>query len=145
MGAICNRDLPIRRIASKFAPTKSHDITSCRAPSTIDTALFLKGALVAREYLDDPEVRSLVDALYTRIDWTWALNNGPTLTHGWRPESGFIPHRWDSYSELLGLYLLGIGAPANALPADAWNAWQRGPVVTYGERTFIHYPPLFAR
>jgi hypothetical protein len=123
--------------------TTGKRVWKCEA-STIDTALFLKGALVAREYLDDPEVRSLVDALYARIDWTWALNNGPTLTHGWRPESGFIPHRWDSYSELLGLYLLGIGAPANALPADSWNAWHRGPVVTYGERTFIHYPPLFA-
>ncbi len=123
--------------------TTGKRVWNCEA-STIDTALFLKGALLAREYLDDAEVRSLVDRLYARIDWKWALNNGPTLTHGWRPESGFIPHRWDSYSELLGLYLLGIGAPSNALPADSWNAWHRGPVVTYGQRTFIHYPPLFA-
>ncbi|MGC4074556.1 MAG: glucoamylase family protein [Nibricoccus sp.] len=115
----------------------------CEA-STIDTALFLKGAILAREYLRDPEVTRLVNKLYARIDWRWALNNGATLTHGWRPETGFIAHRWDSYSELLGLYLLGIGAPSNALPATAWNAWRRGPVVTYGSRTFIHYPPLFA-
>ena len=111
--------------------------------STIDTALFLKGALMAREYLDDAEVRSLVDKLYARIDWVWALNGGRTLTHGWRPETGFLPYRWDSYCELLGLYLLGIGAPANALPADSWNAWER-PVASYGRRTFIHFPPLFA-
>jgi hypothetical protein len=116
--------------------------SSCEA-STIDTALFLKGALLAREYLRDPEVTELVNKLYARIDWQWALDHGPTLTHGWRPETGFIPYRWDSYSELLGLYLLGIGAPSNALPADAWNAWHRGPVVTHGNRTFIHYPPLF--
>jgi len=118
-------------------------VWNCEA-STIDTALFLKGALMAREYLDDPEVRSLVDQLYARIEWRWALNGGTTLTHGWRPETGFIPHRWDSYSELLGLYLLGIGAPAHALPAGSWDAWRRGPVVTYGNRTFINYPPLFA-
>lgn len=117
-------------------------IWNCEA-STIDTALLLKGALLAREYLRDPEVTALVNSLYTRIDWQWALNHGATLTHGWRPETGFIPHRWDSYSELLGLYLLGIGAPSKALPPDAWNAWHRGPVVTYGDRTFIHYPPLF--
>jgi hypothetical protein len=111
--------------------------------STIDTALFLKGAIAAREYFDDPEVRELVNALYARIDWQWALNGGTTLTHGWKPESGFIGWRWDSYSELLGMYLLGIGAPANALPPEAWNAWRREPVVNYGGRTFLDCGPLF--
>ena len=57
--------------------------------STIDTALFLKGALAAREYFDDPEIRQLVNAIYSRIDWQWAMNGGTTLTHGWIPESGF--------------------------------------------------------
>lgn len=113
----------------------------CEA-STIDTALFLKGALCAREYFDDPDMRRLVDRLYARIDWHWALNGGTTLSHGWRPETGFIAHRWDSYAEMLGLYLLGIGAPGAPLPAATWNAWKR-PVVSYGGRTFIHCPPLF--
>ena len=26
-------------------------------------------------------------------------DGGPTLTHGWRPETGFIPHRWQGYDE----------------------------------------------
>lgn len=116
-------------------------VWKCEA-STIDTALFLKGALMAREYLRDPEVTALVNDIYARIDWRWAMNGGATLTHGWRPESGFLPSRWDSYSEMLGLYLLGIGAPKNPLPADAWKAWSR-PTITYGNRTFIHCPPLF--
>ena len=111
--------------------------------STIDTALFLKGALVAREYFDDDEVRDLVNAIYARIDWRWAMNGGPTLTHGWKPETGFISWRWDSYSELLGLYLLGIGAPNNALPAESWDAWRREPLVNYGGRTFVDCGPLF--
>jgi len=111
--------------------------------STIDTALFLKGALMAREYLNDPEVTELVNAIYARIDWTWAMNDGATLSHGWRPETGFIINRWDSYSELLGMYLLGLGAPSNPLPAASWNAWKRSPVVTYGTRTFIQCAPLF--
>lgn len=115
----------------------------CSEASTIDTALFLKGALMAREYLGHPEVTSLVDTLYRRIDWRWALDGGPTLTHGWRPETGFLKSRWDSYSELIGLYLLGIGAPENALDASSWHAWRRGPVVTYGNRTFIQCAPLF--
>lgn len=111
--------------------------------STIDTALFLKGCLMAREYLAVPEVTKLVDQIYERIDWQWALNGGTTLTHGWRPETGFIKSRWDSYSEMLGMYLLGIGAPSNALPAATWQSWRRGPVITYHDRTFISCPPLF--
>jgi hypothetical protein len=111
--------------------------------STIDTALFLSGAISAREYFDDPEVTRLVDVIYRRIDWQWALDEGTTLTHGWRPESGFISWRWDSYAELLGLYLLGIGAPANALPPESWNAWRREPVVKFAGREFINAGPLF--
>ncbi len=115
---------------------------NCEA-STIDTALFLQGALGARQYFNDPEVSVLVNEIYGRIDWAWALNEGSTLSHGWRPESGFIPCRWDSYAEMLGLYLLGIGAPGRPLPASTWQAWKRGPVVSYAGRTFIQCAPLF--
>ncbi|HWA27127.1 MAG TPA: glucoamylase family protein [Lacunisphaera sp.] len=114
----------------------------CEA-STIDTALFLKGALAAREYLQDPETTDLVNRIYGRIDWQWALNGGQTLTHGWRPESGFIPHRWDSYSELMGMYLLGIGAPSHGLPVASWDAWSRGPRVAFEGREFLQGGPLF--
>lgn len=111
--------------------------------STIDTALLLKGALLAREHLRDPEVARLVDQLYARIDWQWALNGGATLSHGWRPETGVIPHRGDSYAELLGLYFLGIGAPTGALPETAWRAWRREPWVNHAGRDFIQCGPLF--
>lgn len=119
-----------------------HRVWKCEA-STIDTALFLQGALGAREYFNDREVSELVNAIYARIDWRWALNGGTTLSHGWRPETGFIENRWDSYAEMLGLYLLGIGAPGEALPASTWQAWKRGPVVNYAGRTFIQCAPLF--
>jgi hypothetical protein len=100
-----------------------HRVWNCEV-STIDTALFLQGALETREYFDDPKVTQLVNELYGRIDWRWALNGGMTLSHGWRPEAGFIPNRWDSYAEMLGLYLLGIGAPGpEALPAATWQSW----------------------
>ena len=110
--------------------------------STIDTALFLQGAIQAREYLNDPEVTDLVNRLYARIDWQWALNHGTTLSHGWQPERGFIRYRWDAYAEHMGLYLLGIGAPGHALPAETWDAWHR-PTVRYAGRTFIQGGPLF--
>jgi hypothetical protein len=110
--------------------------------STIDTALFLQGALLAREYLGDEQTRELVDRIYRRIDWRWAQDGGLTLTLGWKPRTGFIPYRWDSYSELMGMYLLGLGAPANPLPAESWEAWRR-PRATIAGRTFISCPPLF--
>jgi len=111
--------------------------------STIDTALFLNGALLAREYLNSPEVTQVVNTIYARIDWQWALDGGTTLSHGYTPEGGFLKSRWDSYSEMLSLYLLGIGAPSKPLPSSTWTAWRRGPVVTYHNLTFINCPPLF--
>jgi hypothetical protein len=122
--------------------TNGQRVWQCEA-STIDTALFLQGALLAREYWRDAEVTALVEKIYARIDWPWALNGGHTLSHGWKPESGFIAHRWDNYAELMGLYLLGIGAAEGPLPAAAWQAWRREPVVSVGGRTLIHCGPLF--
>ena len=42
---------------------------------------------------DEAQVRRLADELYRRTDWNWARNGGATLTHGWTPESGFLPYR----------------------------------------------------
>jgi hypothetical protein len=114
----------------------------CEA-STIDTALFLQGAVLAREYFDDVAVSALVDRIYARVDWRWALDGGSTLRHGWNPERGFLASRWDSYSELMGLYLLGLGAPAAGLPAESWSAWSRRTVAVQGRHAFISCPPLF--
>jgi hypothetical protein len=110
--------------------------------STIDTALFLQGAIFAREYLQDDEVDRLVDKIYRRIDWEWAQHDRVTLTMGWKPETGFLSARWDSYSELMGLYLLGLGAPNHPLPDNAWHAWSRHRETVAGH-TFIHCGPLF--
>src|SRR6202012_1050164 len=65
--------------------------------STIDTAILLAGILTARNYYtgknkDENEIRELADKLYERVDWQWALNGGDTITHGWKPESGFLPY-----------------------------------------------------
>ena len=54
-----------------------------------------------------------------RADWSWALNGGATVTHGWRPESGFLPYRWEGYDEALLLYVLGLGSPTHPLPPRA--------------------------
>src|SRR5262249_5638367 len=96
--------------------------------STVDTALLLTGMLAAAAYFDqdtkeEREARTLADALYRRADWRWAQNGGPTVTHGWKPESGFLPYRWEGYDEALVLYLLGLGSPTYPLPAESYAAW----------------------
>ncbi len=96
--------------------------------STVDTALLLAGALTAGVYFDantadEQEIRALADALYRRADWAWAQNGGDTVTHGWRPESGFIEYRWEGYDEALLLYILGLGSPTHPLPERSYAAW----------------------
>jgi hypothetical protein len=112
--------------------------------SSIDTALFLAGALTARGYFrGDAEVSRLATLIYERVDFEWMLAGHPTLlSHGWRPETGFLGARWDSYSEHLIIQLLAVGSPTHPVTPDAWLAWQRERI-TYAGYTFITGGPLF--
>ncbi|MCS3743805.1 glucoamylase family protein [Rhizobium sp. BK661] len=96
--------------------------------STIDSAFLFAGALTAATYFDrdtadEAKIRELAAALYERADWNWARDHGPTLTHGWRPENGFIPYRWRGYDEGLLLYILGLGSPTHPLPPESYAAY----------------------
>lgn len=96
--------------------------------STIDSAFLFAGALTAGSYFnrdtaDELEIVALADSLYLRADWAWAQDAGDSLTHGWRPESGFIAYRWEGYNEALLLYVLGLGSPTHPLPASSYAAW----------------------
>ena len=112
--------------------------------SSIDTALLLAGVLTARQCLrEDPEVVRLSTHIYGRVDFGWMLAGHPTLlSHGWRPETGFIRTRWDTYSEHLILQLLAVGSPARPVTPRAWRAWSRRRV-TYAGYTFVNDGPLF--
>ena len=96
--------------------------------STVDSTFLLAGALTAGIYFnantaDESEIRTLGDALYRRADWQWAQNQGATVTHGWKPESGFINYRWEGYDEAMLLYVLGLGSPTHPLPENSYTAW----------------------
>src|SRR6266571_3698985 len=113
--------------------------------SSIDTALLLGGVLTVRRcFEDDPGVVRAADTIYRRVDFQWMLAGHPgVLSHGWKPESGFLQGRWDHYCELMILYLLGIGSPTHPLPAASWRAWSR-PVMTFQGYTFVSAgDPLF--
>jgi hypothetical protein len=93
--------------------------------STVDSAFLLAGALTAGIYFDadtadETEIRTLGDALYRRADWQWAQDQAATVTHGWKPESGFLDYRWEGYDEALLLYILGLGSPTHPLPERSY-------------------------
>jgi hypothetical protein len=95
--------------------------------SSIDTALLLAGVLTARQYfLDDPEIRKLATKIYERVDFHWILNGQQLLlSHGWKPETGFLKPRWVTYSEDTILYLLAIGSPTHPISPASWYALWR--------------------
>jgi hypothetical protein len=113
--------------------------------STVDTAFLLAGALTAAAYFDAPSVdektiRTTTDALYRRANWPWAQNGGATLTHGWKPESGFLQYRWEGYDEALLLYMLALGSPTHPLADTEFLAW----CSTYQWKSHYGYDYLYA-
>lgn len=112
--------------------------------SSIDTAILLCGVLTCRQYFQDAQIQSLATQIYNRVNWPWMLDGGLAFSMGWTPENGFIATRWDTYSELMMLYLLAIGSTTNPIPASSWSAFAR-PTLTYQGLTYITnlYAPLF--
>lgn len=113
--------------------------------SSIDTALLLGGVLTAKAcFNEEKDIAALADKIYRRVDFQWMLNGDPyLLSHGWRPERGWISHRWDDYSESAILYLLAIGSPTYPIPAQSWYAFER-PWVEYGGYRYLSaVSPLF--
>lgn len=112
--------------------------------SSIDTALVIAGALLAAQYFQGTDIPRLAEVLYARVDWKWMMNGTLLVCHGWKPESGFLPHYWDSYNELIILQALAIGAPQNPIPPGAWDSWDRLEDEYHGKRiVYSHTGSLF--
>jgi hypothetical protein len=111
--------------------------------SSVDTAILLCGILTCRQHFKHPAVTQLADLILNRVEWTWLSEDTSLLSHGWTPEIGFLPSRWDYYSELMMMYLLGLGSQSHPLKADAWNAWKRLTFEYDGMRYIGSFAPLF--
>ncbi len=110
--------------------------------SSIDTAILLCGVLTCRVYFGG-EVADLAYDIFNRVDWTWLSEDTQILPHGWTPENGFLPYRWDNYSEMMMMYLMGLGSLSHPLPPEAWNAWKRT-IFEYDDIRYIgSFAPLF--
>ncbi len=113
--------------------------------SSIDTALLLGGVLSVRQcFADDREIVQLATKIYNRVDFPWMLNSDEfLLSHGWRPENGFIKNRWQDYSEQMILILLGIGSPTHPIAPQSWYALKRDEVIYENYKYLAAVSPLF--
>jgi hypothetical protein len=119
--------------------------------STVDTSLLLGGVLLSQSYFDrdtssEREIRELAERIYGRVDWKWAQSRPPILSHGWRPESGFLRFDWRGYNEGMLMYILALGSPTNPIEPEAWTEWMRTYKDTYGKfngQEFLSFGPHF--
>ena len=112
--------------------------------SSMDTAILLCGMLTACGYFADSQITDMAMQIYERVNWPWMLNNGSTFAQAWLPGSGFEAGRYDTYCELMMLYLLAIGSPTNPIAASYWDNFAR-PVLNYEGYSYIggNSDPLF--
>jgi hypothetical protein len=111
----------------------------------------MAGVLFARSYFsfdcaDEIEIRSLADQLYRRVEWDWLLRDTGLLGHGWSPETGMIPYVYRGMNEAMLLYLLGLGSPTHAIPAQSWTAFiGDSKTETFYDQSFVRCPgsPMF--
>ena len=111
--------------------------------SSVDTAILLCGVLTCREHFKHPAITQLANLIFQRVEWTWLSEDTSLLSHGWTPEVGFLASRWDYYSELMMMYLLGMGSSSHPLKPEAWNAWKRLTFEYDGLRYIGSFAPLF--
>ena len=113
--------------------------------SSIDTTLLLVGALTVAAYFnqdtpDERELREHAQMLVSNVDWNWMCNGSATISHGWKPESGFLKARWQGYNEGLLLMILALGSPHSKLPPQSYEAWLK----TYQWKTLYDYKVVYA-
>jgi hypothetical protein len=111
--------------------------------SSIDSSILLCGVLTCRQHFDNREISQLASEIYNRVDWGWLSEDTLVLPHGWTPETGFLKYRWDVYSEMMMMYLLGLGSNTYPLPSSAWDAWTRSEFEYDGIRYIGSFAPLF--
>lgn len=117
--------------------------------STIDTGLFLMGALTAQQYFDgehedEQAIRAYADSLYRRVEWDRMQLPDGLVSMGWTPDEGRFDYGYEGYDEAMFLYVLALGSPTHPVDASAWEAFTS----TYDWQSFygyehVNFAPLF--
>lgn len=123
--------------------------------STIDTAIFLMGAITAGEYFGG-EVKKLVNQFVEDVDWEWLVitkNNKKIFRMAYSEVSfqrnnGWCEAVWEEYAEQLMMYILYAGQPGSnkKLANDLYFGFERrvgsykgdNMVYCFGNALFIH-------
>jgi hypothetical protein len=121
--------------------------------SSIDTTFLLAGILYAKQYFNgnnatETNIQTLASSIFNRVNWLWFAPDVPgtnAVRMGWLPGSGFSTFGdWQGYNEGMLLYLLGMGASSNALPAACWSYWTSGYTwATYYGESYVWFQPLY--
>src|SRR5258708_8899515 len=111
--------------------------------SSVDTSILLCVILTCRQHFEEhSEISLLAYEIFNRVDWSWLSEDTSLLPHGWTPELGFLPYRWDYYSEMMMIYLLGLGSLTHPLPGTVCNAWTRTKFEFDGIRCIGSFSPV---
>jgi hypothetical protein len=118
--------------------------------SSIDSTFLLAGILYAKQYFNgtnatEMTIQTLAASIFNRVNWAWFAPDTNAVRMGWLPESGFSTYGdWQGYNEAKLLYLLGMGASSNTLPAACWSFWTSGYTwaTTYGE-SYVVFAPMY--
>lgn len=117
--------------------------------STVDTALFMAGALFCQSYFDrnntnEKAIRAYADSLYRRVEWNWAQVRENRISMGWDADLGMLPYDYWGYNETMLLYIMAMGSPTFPVHEDAWkiytSSYKWGHL--YGQ-DHLNFTPLF--
>lgn len=117
--------------------------------SLIDSALLIAGVLTAAAYFNkenelEAEIRACAAMLYARANWAWAVDGKSALWLGWKPRSGFLPYRWEAYSEAIILYVLALASPSYPIGKESYYAFaEKFDWMTVKGKPFLYAGPLF--
>ncbi len=117
--------------------------------STIDTTLFLAGALFCQSYFDrdnptEKEIRDTTEELYRAAEWTFFHERHPLVSMGWTPENGLHDYDYTGYNEAMILYVLAIGSPTYPISPKAWNAYTASyKWAKFYDQEHVNFAPLF--
>lgn len=122
--------------------------------STIDTALFLNGAITCDSYFDDSEVHYLFNQIYDRIEFNHFVKdfkNRKVFHMAYNPIEGgdyrhhsdnpWI-HQWDMYAEQLMLYFQAAGSNTidETLANQLYQGFERK-IGRYKSYEYLYSPP----
>ncbi|MFH1368038.1 MAG: glucoamylase family protein [Elusimicrobiota bacterium] len=99
--------------------------------STIDTALFITGAITAAEYYSakykQPEFKEIVDRIFRGIKW-----------------NAFGDQLMQYYNEYIIMTLMGMGAPEHTIQASGWDRmWRNFQFSTANRKDEANFPRVF--